>query len=741
MKHPLFLVIVLFFLSVSPVKAQNSTDSISAGYASIEIDSIWEQILSEVKIVGQKRQILYKLDRQVIEAAGFLSAAGGTAVDILSQTPSISMDADGEISFRGSKGFKVYVDGKPSSLKATAALEQIPAGQIENIEVLTTPSAKNDADGSAGIININTKKQTVEGWSGMVNAMGSSVWSRNFDFLLSLRKKDYRWQLSGEASVRTLLSDYDQLKTITNNDTITTDHSTGDREITTGNYYLRSAWDWYKGNNTWSAATQIGYRDRWRGGDLHYEDSYQSISTGNIDYASFNGSDYVHLYEYSLRQELGVTHQFDEPGHVLSASIYGQYEGDAMENFRTDLWDMTGKQAQGHEAWEAEYRFTGQANADYVRPIADSEGKLEAGYQYYTYTEDGDYTFDKYNPATGVFERHDEIYNNYLFRRDIHALYALFSNTHQQFSYQLGLRGEYNYQKLDDSDISGKKTDAQHHRDRFDLFPSVHLAYTLDESSRIRAAYSRRITQPELFYVEPYVVYVDYYTAQCGSPSIRPELTNSVELGYNKSFTKNSVSATLFHRARKDKFERIRIPYQTSVTLDSMANVGNDYATGLELAAMLPLRSWWNLDANGTFYDYRIQNQWKVNGEDEKSWNWQLAVNNNFDVTKNTRIRLEGNYVGPTVSTQGRVEDYFYFNLTIRQQLLNRRLTASLVVRDVFSSAKYINTRQSEGFTSLSKIYPHSPLFTISLSYTFNNFNSTKKADAGANDLFEGTNR
>jgi outer membrane cobalamin receptor len=177
-------------------------------------------------VTGRKRQVVYKLDKQVIEAAEFLSAAGGTAADILMQTPSIRVDAEGEITFRGSSGFKVYIDGKPGSLNGAAALEKISAGQIDNIEVLTTPSARNDADGAVGIININTKKSDMEGWSGMVNLMGSSVWSRNIDFLVALRKKDFRWQLSGEASRRFVLSDYDQLKTIITPELLTTDHST-----------------------------------------------------------------------------------------------------------------------------------------------------------------------------------------------------------------------------------------------------------------------------------------------------------------------------------------------------------------------------------------------------------------------------------------------------------------------------------------------------------------------------------
>lgn len=720
-------------LKTEPFRFTNEQKSIS--FSDIRLQQSSQQLF-EVVVVGQKRQIVYKLDKQVIEAAGFLSAAGGTAVDILMQTPSIRVDADGEVTFRGSSGFKVYIDGKPSSQGGAAALEQIAAGQIENIEVLTTPSAKNDADGTAGIININTKKLNTQGWSGVVNMMGSSVWSRNIDFLFAQRKNDFRWQLSGEVSRRYVLSDYDQLKTITTPEMITIDHSTGDRERYTDMYFLRSGFDWFQGNTTWSAAFQGGYRNRWRGGELHYEDTYEDVITGHKTSGSFDGKDFVRLDEYQLRGDLGVEHKFPgRQGHIFTASLYGLYEGDAMENFQTDLWDMQEKQVQGHRAWEYEYRFTAQVNADYVYPFSNA-GKFESGYQLFTYTEDGDYKIDMFNPEQGEFIRRDDLYNKYLFRRDVHALYTMLSNTHQRFSYQLGLRGEYTYRKL-----GNNLAWAHHSKHRFDLFPSAHVAYALDEASQFRLAYSRRITQPELFYMEPYVVYVDYTTAQKGNPFIKPEYTNSVELGYQRSFDDNTVSAALFHRARKDKIERLRVPYHTSVTLDSMANVGNDYSTGLDLATTIQLNKWWNLDANTSIYHYRIKNQFKTSGEDEESWNWQLAVNNNLYVTPNTQMRLEAYYVGPMVSTQGRVDGFFYLNFTIRQQMLKRRLTASLTARDIFSTAEYIQRRTGGGLESLSKIYPKSPLLTLTLSYTFNNFKTSQKAEKVTHDLFEGTNR
>ncbi len=693
------------------------------------------QELSEVEVVGQKRQIVYKLDKRVIDASGYISAAGGTAVDILEQTPSIRVDAQGELTFRGSTGFKVYVDGKPSTLEGTAALEQIPAGQIENIEVITTPSAKHDPDGSVGIININTKKQAIKGWSGMVNTMASSVGSLNLDFQLSRKTNQLQWQVAGYASRRYRLSDFDQTKEITMNDTLTSTHSTGKRKGYYENYSLRSGFDLYKKNTTWTVSAEGGYRGSNRGGDLHYEDLYQSLMNSGMRTESLDGSDFVDLHEWFLRGDAGFDHRFERKGHKLTGSFYLMYGGDALEYFQTDLYNSKGGREQGHKAWEDEFRWTSQGNLDYVYPLNDDD-RIETGYQFYSYTEDGDYTIDMYNPSIGQFVRRDDLYNKYLFRRDIHSLYTMWSNSISQFKYQLGLRGEYTHEIMGDSEEW-----AEHVYDRFELFPSTHLAYTLPKEGRISIAYSRRTTRPQLFFMEPYVVYVDYYTAQQGNPAIRPEYINSMEGGYNKSFGNNTLTATLFHRMRKDKIERIRVPYHTGVTLDSMANVGNDYSTGAELSSTIQFKRWWNMDANGSLYYYKVNNDYKTSGQDGESWNWQLAINNNFDLGKNTRMRLEGYYVGPSVSTQGRVNDFFYVNLTIRQQLFNRHLAAGLSIRNILSTAKYVSTQSTAGLESLTKIYPRSPLVTLTVSYTFNNFKSKSKEEQNSHDMFEGSNR
>lgn len=169
--------------------------------------------IAEVVVQAAKRQVIYKLDKKIIDASNNLMSSGGTAVDILENTPSVRVDVNGEVTFRGSSGFKVYIDGKPSFYSGSQALQQIPSTQIENIEIITTPSARYDTDGEVGMINIITKKNKQAGINGIVNAYGSTTLSNGLDFLLSQQHKKLQWHLAGHWNTPIRKSDFEQRKT------------------------------------------------------------------------------------------------------------------------------------------------------------------------------------------------------------------------------------------------------------------------------------------------------------------------------------------------------------------------------------------------------------------------------------------------------------------------------------------------------------------------------------------------
>ncbi|MDH6306920.1 outer membrane receptor protein involved in Fe transport [Parabacteroides sp. PF5-5] len=716
--------------SRSNLVLNSSTPLLNLG--TIEMKAL-EVGLAEVEIVAQKKQIIYKLDKKVIEASSNLLANGGSAVDILENTPSIRVDAEGNVSFRGSSGFAVYVDGKPSVFSGTQALEQIPSGHIENIELITTPSARHDTEGDVGIINIITKKHSQQGLSGMVNISGSTVYSRALDFLLTQQNLKSRWYVGGAYTERVRKSDFNQEKKTIVADTATTSHSDGPRRSRGFNYSLKAGWLYTLTQTTFNLDVEGGYGGTTRNGNLDYTEERKA--NGSVfEQGDYLSHDRYEIDETYLHGTVGFAHKFDNKGHNLTGSFYAKYGGDALEYFSSDLIDDKGQRQQGHRAYEDEHRWTIRANLDYLYPYRET-GRLEAGYQYFSYLEDGDYSMEFWNPGKREFYWRNDIYNTFYFQRGINSFYGILADSYRSFDFQVGVRAEHTHRVLRSSKEWANRT-----VNRFEFFPSAHIGYNFPKEHTVTASFSRRTTRPQLFYMEPYITYRDYYSAEIGNPDIRPEYINSYELNYKKNIDIHAISATFFHRNRKDKIERLRVPYEAGVTLDSMANVGHDYSTGLELSVQVQPIRWWNVNINGSLYHYKVKNEYKLGNSNETSTNYEIAFNNGFDAGKYTRIQLDGNFVGPSVTTQGRTDAFWYANLAIRQQLFKRKLNATLSFRDMFNSARYNSRINTSVLQSYTKIRPKYPLIMLTLSYTFNNFKASSSQGRETHDLFEGTN-
>ena len=688
--------------------------------------------IAEVEVVASKRQLVYKLDKKVVEATSNMMAGGGSAVDVLENTPSIRVDAEGDVTFRGSSGFLVYIDGKPSVFTGTQALEQVPAGHIENIEIITTPSAKHDTEGDVGIINIITKKHSRQGLSGMINLSGSTWLSRHVDFLLTQQNARSRWYVGGQWTDRMRKSDFDQEKLTIVGDQTTSSHAIGPRTGDSYHYTLKGGWSLSLPKTTITLDLEGGYGGNKRKGEMNYEETITLKGGSPVTTRYTSIDDYDNDENIGLGS-LSVQHKFNDKGHEISASAYYKYGGNALEYFFNDLMSLQGERQQGHRAYESEHRETLRANLDYALPFGKG-GKLEAGYQYYSYLEDGNYKMEWWDPEKQVFYWRDDIYNTFYFQEGVNSIYAILSQSWNNFEAQAGVRGEHTHTVLRSSVEGADRT-----KNRFEFFPSVHLGYNFPNGHRLLASYSRRTTRPQLYYMEPYITYRDFYTAEIGNPDIRPEYINSFELNYQKSFGENSVSATLFHRLRKDKIERLRVPYSAGVTLDSMANVGHDYSTGLELSLNLHPVRWWNTTVNGNLYHYKVKNEQAAGGNTSTSTNYDILWNNLFDLGKYTRLQLDGSFVGPSVTTQGRTDAYWYANLAVRQQLFNRRLTATLTFRDIFRSAKYVSDIQTADLRSLTRIKPKYPQITLTLSWTFNSYKAKSNATReDRSEMFEG---
>ncbi len=696
----------------------NSPERLDAGVIRLSRSA---EGLREVTVTGEKNRIVYKLDRQQISASSSVTASGGTAVDILSGLPSVLVDSDGNLSFRGSTRFLVYVDGKPSPLEGTSALQQIPAASVEDIEILTTPSARYRTDGDAGIINITTKKSSSDQWSGLFTTTGSTLGTWGFDGTLNYRKGRNNWYAGGTLQQLKGRSEFTQEKMTDVMGIKTTSLSDGERWSRNGTYVGRAGWQYSDGRkHNLSLDLQAGRTDYWRGGDMQYS------ANGSL----FDSHDRYNLMKGLFQVSLDYVWRPDDKNEIAIQNRF-RYDSYSIEYTESNMFDSDGNRYEGTRGYEEEHHWDCDGSLTWKLRYRE-DGSLEAGYQYTTYSEHGGYRIKYWDREAAQFDWQEDLATPFYYRRQVHSLYAMIREQVGKFSFDAGLRGD-RVIDLMDIDIADASRDIK----RFNLFPSAHLQYDAGKAGSFRAGYSYRTNRPGIWQLEPYITYEDYYTKKKGNPDILPEYSHSGELGWNKSFGKgNSLSATAYYRHRRDITDWIRTAYEPGVTLDQIVNAGNQSETGFELAGVWHPASWWTSSAAGSVFDYRFISRNEA-CTDARGFYYQANWINSFQASKTTRIQFDAYAVGPKILTQGREKAYAYFNLGLRQQMLKDRLTLSAVAHDVSHTARYLNIRSAPGLVSRTLVRPKYPNVVISLTYNFNS-SDHKASSASSSNLFEG---
>ena len=720
------LALALIFLPGKYSYAQEVADTSS-------IFSVVE-VLDESVMTAEKNWVVYRLDRQKLSGAASLAAEGGTAVDVLRSIPSIRVDADGGVSFRGSSGFLVYIDGHQSVLEGTQALQQISAALIEDIEIITTPSAKYKTDGDVGIINIVTKKRDETGISGIFNASGSTIGSWNGDALLNFRKGPSRWYLGVSGSQIKGRSDFNQEKTTVFDNYVTTSVSDGIRHSCNSSYIAKSGYELNLSSHRLLFEAQVGMTETARGGDLLYDELriHGEVVINDAEYWSYD--------RYSNQKRLAqlvadYDWKINERGDNLSFRSKFRYDWYALEYTESNMFEMNGSRYEGTRGYEDEAHWDIDMGLVYEMHYRQS-GRAEFGYDFTSYSEFGDYSIKYWNRAVGDFQWQDNLYAPFWYRRQLHSLYVMVTDRFGPVSVDAGIRGEHANDKMHIA-VEGASRDLPH----WNLFPSAHLSYEAPGRNIITAGYSYRIARPGIWELEPYITYEDYYTKKIGNPDIRPEFIHSAELGYRKHFKGgSSLSLTGFYRHRTDVREHIRTAYmaEPGVTLDSLVNAGNDRTWGLEAGADIKASRWWKIVLNGSI----LRNEFFSNiaeGTDASIFSYAFSMINNFKVGQTTGIQFDANVVGPRLLSQGREDAYCYFDFALRQQLCKSRLNASLVVHDIFRTARYNSIRTSPTLVASTYVRPKYPNITLSLTYSFNTKSqkeSSGKVSSGA--VFDG---
>jgi outer membrane receptor protein involved in Fe transport len=687
--------------------------------------------MAGIDVVADRQRIEYQIDKKVINVSQDINAAGGTAVDVLENTPSVEVDIDGNVSLRGSTNFTVLIDGRPSVLSGTDALRQLPASVIDNIEIITNPSAKYDPDGMAGIINIVMKKNILAGFNGIVNAMVGTGDKYRTDLTLNYRTKKSNLFFGADWNEDNSPGNFFSERETFRNDTSLFLIADGNRDNRRNGFNIRGGADLYlteMSTLTLSGTFGTFNNERSGGSNLH---EYTRPATINKYMVNNNISN----REGNLfNTNINFQQKFNEQGtHKLDALFYfsrrvsddTEYQDELLSDASfTNSTTVLDKIRSSENDISNNYRV----KVDYVKPTS-SGGKLEAGLQSTFDRESEEFNFDNFNLITSQWIVNPMFTSTLNFRRDIHAGYLTWAGKVNKLQLMAGLRGEYTFREIDHAKVEKPYT-----LNRFDLFPTGHLSLQATKTMQLMASYSRRINRPSGGDLDPFPNYMNQYTIRIGNPELKPEYTSSYQASVMQRFGTSFISGELFYRSTNNLISRIQelrdgIVYMTST------NVNRDYSMGTEVMGNFNITKWFLLNTSVSVFNYRIEGELNGRSIDRESTNYSLRMNGTFSIADNSRIQLTGFYRGPSVSPQGEMSSMFFTNMSYRQEFLKKKLTATLSVRDILGTGKFEGTTTTPDLKNYFRFERESQVVQLTLSYRINNFRQERtNGNNGMND-------
>ena len=698
--------------------------------------------LEEVVLNSNISSIQSKIDRQVYAASEFSIAKGGNASDLIRNIPSISINAIGEISVRGSSGFVVLLNDKPIQSDVQSLLNQIPANSIKNVEVITAPSAKYDAEGKAGIINILTLKNTFEGDYFQVNTLlgapsiqdyENAESAQRFGADITYNTVREKWNLStGFSFQRNDISGRREGDVYTIiGDKYTRFPSDGERSFDEVNYSGRLTADYQMSENDLiSLGLFAGKRTKDRTADILYYANYAIISDIKYEFQYYNENLRIRKSDFVLGS-LDYEHNFENKAELTSSILY-EY---------TLLGGPTTNRNLGHPdnsiIYQDEYNTNDnplyglRINLDYkFKPL--SIGTLEMGYQYRNLDHTGDFVYERKNNATQIFELIPDFSSEVNLKRSIHAGYLQFNGSFEKWVFAMGLRLENMERELNLKDKTGF-LDEDYSLGFTKLFPSASLNYEVNENTNIKLAYSKRIERTTTFKMNPFPEREHSETLEQGDPNLHPELIDQVEVGFNfKNNNGDSFFSNIYYRNVNNLINRVNTIYNDTILNRIYSNVGNAKAFGGELGTEFTVAKKLKTFASFNLYNYQIDGEFDKSPISSKGTIFSLNLNSTYSFSGNTFAQFNYNYLSNRITAQGQDSRFYSPNLTLTKRFWNNQLTASLQWKNMdmglmnTNEQRITTSRPDKFYTTTNYVY-EVDMILFSLSYNFNNRNNTAK--------------
>jgi iron complex outermembrane receptor protein len=672
------------------------------------------EALKEVDVTGQRSTFSLALDKKVFNVEKSLASVGGTATDVLRQVPTVNVDVDGNVTLRNGTPI-IFVDGKQTPL----TLDQIPADDIQSIEVITNPSAKYDAAGQSGIINIILKKNRKPGINGNLMAGLGTSNQYNGGASLSIYKNPINITLNYFANSReqpmwdtTVRNNLYQ-----NNYLYQYEHDLNHRLFQTGRFSM----DWYVDNrNTLTVQGGIG------GGNFSSASGLGTVYLNSAqvrDSTSTRASSNVSNFMFKTA-DLGFTHNFAKDKEVYTADAnVRSFSGPSNGYYNTIYFDSTGQQ-NGLPYYQ---NTSGTGNntivtmqTDYTDPVHKGKGKFETGLKATIVNSINLATINNYDYASKIFSEDTTASYNYAYHQQDFAGYLNYSDQLGNFGYQVGLRYEYfNYKGINYQQASTFSYTQP------GLYPSVYLTQKIGENSQLQLNYSRRVDRPSFWQISPRINYANPQNLSEGNPQLKPQYTNSLEFNYSLNFGPNNLLATAYFRNTNDLITSYVTPLSGDTLLNTYVNANSANTYGAEITVATQLTSWWDITTNLNLYQTDIQASNIAQNLSNSGLSWFGKLNSNTKLPAHFTLQLTGHYQGPQVIPQGKINGVGSVDLALRKDFLkNNAASITLAATDVFNTEIYSTNTEDPGlFIQQSTRKRQSQLVRLNFSYRFGKTN------------------
>lgn len=690
--------------------------------------------LDDLVIEGEKTQMELTLDKKVYNIGKDLSNLGGTTADILNNLPAVSVDLDGNISLRGSQNVRVLIDGKPSGLvglSSADALRQLQGNLVERVEVITNPSARYDAEGLAGVINIVLKKEKRKGMNGSYQVNTGFPNNHGASVNMNYRSQRVNWFTNLGLNYRKSPGQGASYQEFNLSDTsFATDRV---REHLRGgiSYSARFGGDFFLNDqNTLTLAFLYRYADEDNNTDLRYLDYEQG---GSLFQRTLRNDDEFEGDE-NLEYSLNYTKKFDRKGQKFTFDIQYQnnneIEGSDLTETARPIIGEPFQLLQHSNNDEGERRLMIQS--DYIQPVSQN-GNIEAGFRLTERIVRNDYLVEEQN-EDGVYESLANFSNDFVYKEEIGAGYVIYADKINDLSFQAGTRVEF-------SDIRTelKQTDSTNRQRYYNFFPSINLTYKLDKINSIQASYSRRISRPRFWYLNPFTSFSDARNIRAGNPNLQPEFTDSYELGLLQNFERSSLYYSVYYRHTDGETQRISSVDSAGVTYSIPQNLAKSDAIGIEMNANREMLSWWQLNANINFYHYSLKAPADRKELSAKTVTLTSRISNILNFNPQTSGQVNFWYRAPERTSQGKRLSMSSVDIGISRDVLNNNGTISFNVTDLFNTRVWRSKTRGDTFYSENEFQWRARQFTMAFVYRLNQKKQRyRRGDRGGNDFMGG---